>query len=109
MQRRRTGRGSPAHGAAPSRRLSAVVVVVRYRPFQAHARGGRSATHGALRVAGLRASRSAAGCHVETGERPCRLVLSFHVSGSMESYARALIRFVHAAVGRTKEQHERQT
>jgi uncharacterized protein with von Willebrand factor type A (vWA) domain len=41
--------------------------------------------------------------YVETGERPRRLVLLLDVSGSMESYARALIRFVHAAVvGRTK-------
>ena len=39
----------------------------------------------------------------EPGERPRRLVLLLDVSGSMESYARALIRFVHAAVvGRTK-------
>ena len=34
---------------------------------------------------------------VEPGERPRRLVLLLDVSGSMESYARALIRFVHAA------------
>lgn len=32
------------------------------------------------------------------GERPRRLVLLLDVSGSMESYARALLRFVHAAV-----------
>ena len=39
----------------------------------------------------------------EPGERPRRLVLLLDVSGSMEPYARALIRFVHAAVaGRTK-------
>jgi uncharacterized protein with von Willebrand factor type A (vWA) domain len=39
----------------------------------------------------------------EAGERPRRLVLLLDVSGSMEPYARALIRFVHAAVaGRTK-------
>lgn len=39
----------------------------------------------------------------QPGERPRRLVLLLDVSGSMESYARALIRFVHAAVvGRTK-------
>ena len=35
--------------------------------------------------------------YVETGQRPRRLVLLLDVSGSMESYARALIRFVHAA------------
>ena len=39
----------------------------------------------------------------EPGERPRRLVLLLDVSGSMEAYARALARFVHAAVvGRTK-------
>ncbi|MFN0090549.1 MAG: vWA domain-containing protein [Acidimicrobiales bacterium] len=39
----------------------------------------------------------------EPGERPRRLVLLIDVSGSMEAYARALVRFVHAAVvGRTK-------
>lgn len=37
------------------------------------------------------------------GERPRRLVLLCDVSGSMEPYARALMRFLHAAVvGRTK-------
>lgn len=37
------------------------------------------------------------------GERPRRLVLLCDVSGSMEPYARALVRFLHAAVvGRTK-------
>ncbi len=36
-------------------------------------------------------------------ERPRRLVLLLDVSGSMEAYARALVRFVHAAVaGRTR-------
>ena len=39
---------------------------------------------------------------VEPGERPRRLVLLLDVSGSMEPYTRALIRFVHAAsVGRS--------
>jgi uncharacterized protein with von Willebrand factor type A (vWA) domain len=36
--------------------------------------------------------------YLEQGERPRRLVLLLDVSGSMEPYARALIRFVHAAV-----------
>jgi len=36
--------------------------------------------------------------HTEAGERPRRLVLLLDVSGSMEPYARALARFVHAAV-----------
>ena len=34
----------------------------------------------------------------QPGEQPRRLVLLLDVSGSMESYARALLRFVHAAV-----------
>ncbi|MSY71072.1 MAG: VWA domain-containing protein [Actinobacteria bacterium] len=39
----------------------------------------------------------------EPGQRPRRLVLLLDVSGSMEAYSRALVRFVHAAVvGRTK-------
>lgn len=41
--------------------------------------------------------------HLRHGERPRRLVLLIDVSGSMEAYARALVRFVHTAVvGRTK-------
>jgi uncharacterized protein with von Willebrand factor type A (vWA) domain len=40
---------------------------------------------------------------VEPGERPRRVVLLCDVSGSMEPYARALVRFLHAAVvGRTR-------
>jgi uncharacterized protein with von Willebrand factor type A (vWA) domain len=40
---------------------------------------------------------------VEPGERPRRLVLLCDVSGSMEAYSRALLRFLHAAVvGRTR-------
>jgi uncharacterized protein with von Willebrand factor type A (vWA) domain len=41
--------------------------------------------------------------HLEQGTRPRRLILLIDVSGSMEAYARALLRFVHAAVaGRQK-------
>lgn len=36
--------------------------------------------------------------HTEAASRPRRLIMILDVSGSMESYARALIRFVHAAV-----------
>lgn len=36
--------------------------------------------------------------HLVPGERPRRLVLLVDISGSMEPYARALLRFVHAAV-----------
>lgn len=40
---------------------------------------------------------------LEPGERPRRLVLLLDVSGSMEPYARAFVRFLHAAVtGRTR-------
>jgi hypothetical protein len=41
--------------------------------------------------------------HLEPGARPRRLILLIDISGSMEAYARALLRFVHAAVaGRQK-------
>jgi uncharacterized protein len=44
---------------------------------------------------------------VQAGERPRRLVLLLDVSGSMESYARSLARFAHAAVaGRRRGQVE---
>ncbi len=53
----------------------------------------------ALRAQGEAVRRA----HVTHGERPRRLVLLADVSGSMEAYSRALLRFVHAAVvGRTK-------
>ena len=52
----------------------------------------------ALRAGGEPVRRA----HRTPGERPRRIVLLLDVSGSMESYARALLRFVHAAVvGRT--------
>jgi uncharacterized protein len=47
--------------------------------------------------------RTVARKHLVPGERARRLVLLLDVSGSMEPYARALVRFVHAAVvGRQK-------
>jgi uncharacterized protein with von Willebrand factor type A (vWA) domain len=53
----------------------------------------------ALRAGGEPVRRS----FTEPGQRPRRLVLLLDVSGSMEAYARALVRFVHAAVvGRGK-------
>ncbi len=53
----------------------------------------------ALRNSGEAMHRS----YLEHGERNRRLVLLLDVSGSMEAYSRALLRFVHAAiVGRTK-------
>jgi uncharacterized protein with von Willebrand factor type A (vWA) domain len=59
----------------------------------------RRTVRAALRAEGEPVRRA----FTEAGERPRRLVLLLDVSGSMEPYARALIRFVHAAVaGRTK-------
>jgi uncharacterized protein with von Willebrand factor type A (vWA) domain len=48
----------------------------------------------ALRAGGEPISRA----YVEPAERPRRLVLLCDVSGSMEAYARGLVRFLHAAV-----------
>ncbi len=59
----------------------------------------RRTVRGAIRAGGEPIRRS----FTEPGERPRRLVFLLDVSGSMESYSRALVRFVHAAVvGRTK-------
>jgi uncharacterized protein with von Willebrand factor type A (vWA) domain len=53
----------------------------------------------ALRTGGEPVRRA----YVDVGERPRRVVLLCDVSGSMEPYARALVRFLHAAVvGRTR-------
>ncbi|MBC8364980.1 MAG: VWA domain-containing protein [Actinobacteria bacterium] len=54
----------------------------------------RRTVRAALRTGGEALSRR----YLEAGERPRRLVLLLDVSGSMEAYARALIRFVHAAI-----------
>ena len=48
----------------------------------------------AIRAGGEPISRA----YVEPAERPRRLVLLCDVSGSMEAYARGLVRFLHAAV-----------
>jgi uncharacterized protein with von Willebrand factor type A (vWA) domain len=48
----------------------------------------------ALRAGGEPINRA----FVEPGERPRRLILLCDVSGSMEAYSRALLRFLHAAV-----------
>ncbi|MBK9180559.1 MAG: VWA domain-containing protein [Acidimicrobiales bacterium] len=59
----------------------------------------RRTVRGALRAGGEPVRRA----HLEPDRRPRRLVLLLDVSGSMEPYARALLRFVHAAVvGRTR-------
>ena len=54
----------------------------------------RRTVRAALRTEGEPLRRA----YLEPGERPRRLVLLLDVSGSMEAYARALIRFVHAAI-----------
>ncbi len=59
----------------------------------------RATVRAALRASGEPMVRK----YLTHGERPRRLVLLLDVSGSMEPYARAFLRFVHAAVvGRTK-------
>jgi uncharacterized protein with von Willebrand factor type A (vWA) domain len=59
----------------------------------------RRTVRGAIRAGGEPIRRS----FTETGERPRRLLFLLDVSGSMEAYSRALVRFVHAAVvGRQK-------
>lgn len=59
----------------------------------------RRTVRAALRAGGEPVRRR----YLTQGTRPRRLVLLLDVSGSMEPYARALVRFVHAAVaGRTK-------
>jgi uncharacterized protein len=74
----------------------------RRRVRSSHLRGRpdlRRTVRHALRAGGEPVRRS----FTQPGVRPRRLVLLLDVSGSMEPYARALIRFVHAAVvGRTK-------
>lgn len=73
----------------------------RHRPSRArHGRLDlrRTARHG-MRTGGELVDRH----HTRPGERPRRLVLLVDVSGSMEPYARSLLRFVHAATtGRTR-------
>ena len=54
----------------------------------------RRTVRNALRAGGEPIHRA----FVEPGERPRRLILLCDVSGSMEAYSRALLRFLHAAV-----------
>ena len=64
----------------------------------------RRTVRSALRAGGEPVRREC----LEHGERPRRLVLLLDVAGSMEPYARALLRFVHAAVvGRTRSRRSR--
>ncbi len=76
--------------ATPTRRSSRLVPSGR--------RGERPDVRGTVRASMRAAGEPAARRWRTTGHRPRRLVLLLDVSGSMESYARALLRFVHAAV-----------
>jgi uncharacterized protein with von Willebrand factor type A (vWA) domain len=107
LRRRDFAEYSPAELAEAQRLMARLRLVgspkrSRRRVRSRHDRGRpdlRRTVHDALRAGGEPMRRS----YTEPGERPRRLVLLLDVSGSMEAYARALIRFVHAAVvGRTK-------
>ena len=73
----------------------------RCRRLRPTARRGRQDLRRTVRAALRTGGEPLRRCFAEPGERPRRLVLLLDVSGSMEPYARALIRFLHAAmVGR---------
>ena len=89
-------RGAPADGRpAPRRRAAPGAGACARR--RRRAGPPRSPPHGAARAARRRRA-STARLRSTTSERPRRIVLLFDVSGSMDRYARALLRFVHAAV-----------
>ena len=89
-------RGPAADGAAARRRLAAPVAAAARRRTRRTPRPDLRA-HGAGRAAHRAASRSRRH-YREPATRHRRLVLLLDVSGSMEPYARALLRFVQAAV-----------
>jgi uncharacterized protein with von Willebrand factor type A (vWA) domain len=75
----------------------------RRRPAPVHRRRGPIDTRRTVRRALATAGEPARLLRTEPSDRPRRLVLLVDVSGSMEPYARALLRFVQAAVaGGTK-------
>ncbi len=75
----------------------------RSRRLRATQRSGRPDLRRTVRAALRTGGEPARLMFRQPGERPRRLVLLLDVSGSMEPYARALIRFVHAAmVGRSQ-------
>ncbi len=93
--------------AEAHRLMSSMALSAARRPSRRHrpsrARHGRidlrRTARGGMRTGGELVSRH----HTRPGERPRRLVLLVDVSGSMEPYARSLLRFVHAATtGRTR-------
>ena len=93
--RRRARRGPPADGRPAPRRAPAGARAASARPAAGAARS-TSAPPPAGRCAPA-ASRCAPST-AEAGDRPRRVVLLCDVSGSMEAYARALVRFAHVAV-----------
>ena len=95
LHRRRAGGGPPMDGAVAGDRLAAALVAVAPCPPGDAAR--RPAPHGAGGRAHPRRSDACA-TSAEPATRYRRLVLLLDVSGSMEPYARALLRFVQAAV-----------
>lgn len=68
----------------------------RHRPSRAHR--GRLDVRRTVRRALRAGGEPIAWCFTAAAQRPRRLVLLLDVSGSMEPYARALLRFAHAAV-----------
>ncbi|MBK5224191.1 MAG: VWA domain-containing protein [Acidimicrobiia bacterium] len=68
------------------------------RQRRAGARGARIDLGHTLRHALRSGGEATCLATTEPGERPRRLVLLADISGSMEPYARSLVRFVHAAV-----------
>ncbi|MEO0494043.1 MAG: VWA domain-containing protein [Actinomycetota bacterium] len=90
---------------AELREAERVMAELRVRPATRHSRRRRRANHGdahdlrrTVRAAMRRGGEPIDLLTTETGERSRRLVLLLDISGSMESYAKVLIRFAHAAV-----------
>ncbi|WP_419919102.1 vWA domain-containing protein [Candidatus Poriferisocius sp.] len=70
----------------------------RSRRRRAHRRAGHPELRRTVRAAIRTGGEPVRRCYTVPGERLRRVVLLLDISGSMETYARALIRFVHAAV-----------
>ena len=93
---------SPAEFVEARRLMSDLRLTAAFRRSRRHRRSHhvgrrpdlRRTVRAALRTGGEPIHRPS----LERGERPRRLVLLLDVSGSMEPYARAFVRFLHAAV-----------
>ena len=90
---------------AELREAERVMAELRVRPATRRSRRRRRSNHGdthdlrrTVRAAMRRSGEPIDLLTTEPGERSRRLVLLLDISGSMESYARVLIRFAHAAV-----------